>query len=131
MRFGKKGKLSPCYIGLYQIMRMIGGVAYKLELPTNLGSVHPIFHISMLKKCSKDISLVFPVEEIKVSDSLSYEEEPIAILDRQVRKLRSKDIILVKVLWRNHKVEEATWESENDMRDRYPNLFDPANKKME
>ena len=67
--------------------------------------------------------MVLPVEGIKVTDSLSYEEEPVEILDRQVRKLRSKEIASVKVLWRNQKVKEATWESEDDMRIRYPNLF--------
>ncbi|PHT27112.1 hypothetical protein CQW23_33287 [Capsicum baccatum] len=123
MRFGKRGKLSPHYVGPYQILKKIGTLAYELELPASLGSIHPVFHISMLKKCIGDHSMVFPVEGIKVIDSLSDEKEPIEILDRQVRKLRSKEIVLVKVLWRNQKVEEATWESEDDMRIRYPNLF--------
>ncbi|KAM3251549.1 hypothetical protein P3L10_005619 [Capsicum annuum] len=98
MLFGKKGKLSPRYIGPYQILRRIGGVAYELELPASLGSVHLVFHVSMLKKYIGDHSLVLPVEEVKVTDSLSYEEEPVAVLDRQVRKLRSKEIASVKVL---------------------------------
>ncbi|XP_047267678.1 uncharacterized protein LOC124898098 [Capsicum annuum] len=110
---------------------LIGGVAYELELPANLGSVHPVSHISILKKFIGYHSLVLPVEEIKVNDSLTYEEKPVAILDRQVRKLRSKEIASVKVLWRNQKVEEATWESENDMRVSYPSLFDSANGEME
>ena len=110
MRFGKKGNLSPRYIGPYQIVTRIGGVAYELGLPASLGLVHPVFDISMLKKCIGDHSLVLPVEEIKVTDSLSYEEEPMAVLDRQVRKLRSKEIASVKVLGKNQKVEEATWE---------------------
>ena len=82
-------------------MRRIGGVPYELELPASFGSVHPVFHISMLKKCIGDHSLVFPVEKFKVIDSLTYEEEPVAILDRQVRKLRSKEIASDKVLWKN------------------------------
>ncbi|KAF3622611.1 putative membrane-bound transcription factor site-2 protease-like [Capsicum annuum] len=131
MLFGNKGKLSHRYIGPYQILRRIDGVAYELEFPASLGSVHPAFHISMLKKCIGDYSLVLPVEEIKVSDSLSYEEESVEILDCQVRKLRSKEIASVKVLWRKQKIEEATWESEDDIRARYPNLFDPANDEME
>ncbi|KAF3627278.1 hypothetical protein FXO38_28845 [Capsicum annuum] len=126
MRLGKKGKLSPRYIGPYRIVKKIGGVAYELELPANLGFVHSVFHISMLKKCIGDHSLVLPVEEIKVTDSLSYEEEPVAILDRKVRNLRSKEIASVKVLWRNQKVEEVTWELKDDMRNRYPNLLDPV-----
>ena len=101
MRFGKRGKLSPHYVGPYQILKKIGTVAYELELPASLGSVHPAFHVSMLKKCIGDYSMVLPVEGIKVTDSLSYEEEPVEILDHQVRKLRSKEIASVKVLWRN------------------------------
>lgn len=65
--------------------------------------MHPVFHVSMLKKCIGDHSLVLPIEEVNVKDSLSYEEEPIATMDRQVRKLRSKEIVLVKVLWKNKK----------------------------
>ncbi|PHT63815.1 hypothetical protein T459_32344 [Capsicum annuum] len=123
LRFGKRGKLSPRYVGPYQILKKIGAVTYELELPASLGSVHPVFHVSMLKKCIGDHSMVLPVEGIKVTDSLSYEEEPVEILDHQVRKLRSKDIASAKVLRRNQKVEKATWESEDDMRIRYPNLF--------
>ena len=84
MQFRKRGKLSPRYIGPYQILRKIGAVTYELELPVSLGSVHPLFHVSMLKKCIGDHSLVCPVEGVKVIDSLSYEEEPVEILDRQV-----------------------------------------------
>ena len=91
-------------------MKKIGTVAYELELPASLGFFHLVFHVSMLKKCIRDHSMVLPVEGIKVTDSLSYEEEPVEIFDRQVRKLRSKEIASVKVLWRNQKVEEATWE---------------------
>lgn len=98
MHFRKKRKFSPHYIGPYHILRRIGRVAYDLELPINLGSVHPIFHISMLNKCIGDHSIVLHVEEIKVTVSLSYEEEPIEILDRQVRKLRNKEIVSVKIL---------------------------------
>ncbi|KAF3678844.1 putative uroporphyrinogen decarboxylase, chloroplastic-like [Capsicum annuum] len=96
MRFGKRGKWSPCYVGPYQILRKIGTIAYELELPASLGSVHPLFHVSILKKCIGDHSMVLPVEGIKVTDSLSYEEEPVEILDRQVRKLRSKEIASIK-----------------------------------
>ncbi|KAF3633574.1 hypothetical protein FXO37_26962 [Capsicum annuum] len=115
MQFGKKGKLSPHYIGPYYILRRIGGVAYELNLPASLASVHSVFHVSILKKCIGDHSLVFPIEEINVKDFLSYEEEPIAILDPQVRKLRSNEIASIKVMWRNQKAEKATWESEEDM----------------
>ncbi|WMV32577.1 hypothetical protein MTR67_025962 [Solanum verrucosum] len=73
MRFGKTGKVSPRYIGPYKISKRIGNVAYELELPQELAVVHPIFHISMLKKCMSDPSLIIPTEDIGIKDSLSYE----------------------------------------------------------
>ncbi|WMV51088.1 hypothetical protein MTR67_044473 [Solanum verrucosum] len=124
MRFGKKGKLSPRYIGPYRIVQRVGSVAYELELPQELAAVHPVFHISMLKKCIGDPSLILPTESVKIKDNLSYEEVPVQILDRQVRRLRTKDVASVKVLWRNQFVEEATWEAEEDMKKRYPHLFE-------
>ncbi|WMV25481.1 hypothetical protein MTR67_018866 [Solanum verrucosum] len=126
MRFGKKGKLSPRYIGPYKISKRIGKVAYELELPQDLAAVHPIFHVSMLKKCMGDTSLIIPTEDIGIKDSLSYEEVPVKILDRQVCKLRTREVASVKILWRNQFVEEATWEAEEDMKKRYPHLFEPG-----
>ncbi|XP_009766246.1 uncharacterized protein [Nicotiana sylvestris] len=131
MRFGKKGKLSPRYIGPYRILRRIGQVAYELELPQELAVVRPVFHVSMLKKFMGDPSLVVPTEVIGVKDSLSYKEIPMAILDRQIRKLRTKEIASVKVHWRNQKVEEATWEAEEDMKSRYPHLFEEQKENVE
>ncbi|KAK4714099.1 hypothetical protein R3W88_020006 [Solanum pinnatisectum] len=124
MRFGKKGKLSPRYIGPYRISKRIGNVAYELELPQELVAVHSVFHISMLKKCMGDPSLIIPTESIGIKNNLSYEEIPVQILDRQVHKLRTKEVASVKVLWRNQFVEEATWEAEEDMKKRYPHLFE-------
>ncbi|WMV32523.1 hypothetical protein MTR67_025908 [Solanum verrucosum] len=124
MRFGKKGKLSPRYIVPYRISKRVGTVAYELELPQNLAAVHLIFHVSMLKKCMGDPSLIIQPEDIGIKDNLSYEEIPVQILDRQVRKLRTKEVASFKVLWRNQFVEEATWESEEDMKKRYPHLFE-------
>ncbi|WMV49435.1 hypothetical protein MTR67_042820 [Solanum verrucosum] len=124
MRFGKKGKLSPRYIGPYRICKRNGNVAYELELPQELAVVHPVFHISMLKKCIGDPSLIIPTEDIGIKDSLSYEEIPIQILDLQVRKLRTKEVASVKVLWRNQFVEESTWEVEEHMKKIYPHLFE-------
>ncbi|WMV50136.1 hypothetical protein MTR67_043521 [Solanum verrucosum] len=111
MRFGKKGKLSPRYIGPYRISKRVVNVAYELELPQELAVVHSVFHIFMLKKCMGDPSLIIQIEDIGIKDSLSYEEIPVQILDRQVRKLRIKEVASVKVLWRNQFVEEATWEA--------------------
>ncbi|XP_075103258.1 uncharacterized protein LOC142177970 [Nicotiana tabacum] len=131
MRFGKKGKLSPQYIGPYRILRRVGQVAYELELPQELAVVHLVFHVSMLKKLMGDPSFAVPTEVIGVKDGLSYEEIPVAILDRQIRKLRTKEIASVKVLWRNQKVEEATWEAEEDMKSRYPHLFEEQKENVE
>ncbi|WMV36877.1 hypothetical protein MTR67_030262 [Solanum verrucosum] len=120
MKFSKKGKLSPWYIDPYRISKRIGDVAYELELPQELAVVHPIFHISMLKKCMGNPSLIIPTEDIGIKHNLSYEEIPVQILDRQVRKLRTKEVASVKVLWRNQFVEET----EEDTKKRYPHLFE-------
>ncbi|XP_070009842.1 uncharacterized protein [Nicotiana sylvestris] len=121
MRFGKKGKLSPWYVGPYKIIRRIGQVAYK---PPELSLVHPVFHVSMLRKVLGDLSTIVPVETIEVNEELSYEEVPVVVLDRHVRKLRNKEIASVKVLWQNQQVEEATWEAEDEMKKKYPYLFE-------
>ncbi|XP_069145595.1 uncharacterized protein [Solanum lycopersicum] len=120
MWFGKKGKLNPWYIGSYRISKRVGNVAYELKLPQELVAVHPVFHISMLKKCLGDPSLIVPTENVGIKDSLSYEEIQYQILDRKVRKLRTKEVASVKVLWGNQFVEEATLEVEKDMNKRYP-----------
>ncbi|XP_070025981.1 uncharacterized protein [Nicotiana sylvestris] len=97
MRFGKKGKLSSRYVGPYKIIQRIGQVAYKLKLPPEMSLVHPFFHVSMLKKVVGDPSTIVAIKTIEVNDELSYEEVPVAILDRQVQKLRNKKIASVKV----------------------------------
>ncbi|TMW83294.1 hypothetical protein EJD97_002205 [Solanum chilense] len=101
-------------------------VAYGLELPQELAVVHPVFHISMLKKCMRDPSLIIPTEVFGIKDNLSYQKIPIQIqiLDRQVRTLRIKEVTSVNVLWRNQFVEEATWEAKEDRKKRYPYLFE-------
>ncbi|XP_070013935.1 uncharacterized protein [Nicotiana sylvestris] len=102
MQFGNKGKLSPRYIGSYKIIKRIGRVAYKLEIPPpEMSLVHPVFHVSMLKKVVGDSSLIVPVETIEVNEELAYEEIPVSILDGQLQKLRNKEMASVKVLWRN------------------------------
>ncbi|WMV18379.1 hypothetical protein MTR67_011764 [Solanum verrucosum] len=123
MIFGKKGKLSPRYMGPYRILKRIGRMAYELELPTNLAAVHPVFHISLLKKYVCDLAFVMLLEIVAVKDSLSYEDVPIKILDHQVRRLRNKEVASVKVLWRSQSVEGATWEAEAAMKSKYPPLF--------
>ena len=124
MNFGMKRNLHPRYIGPYRISKRIGNVAYELELPQELEAVHPVFHISMLKKCMGDPSLIVSTENVGIKDNLSYKKVSVQILDHQVCKLRTKEVALVKVLWRNQFVEEATWEAEEDMKKRYPHIFE-------
>ncbi|XP_070019653.1 uncharacterized protein [Nicotiana sylvestris] len=116
MRFGKKGKLSPRFIDPYCILKRIEKVAYKLELPASMTLVHPVFHVSMLRGYVHDHAHIVSPEVVEINDGLTYDKEPVEILDRQVCRLRTKDITLVKVLWHNHDVEEATWEAEEDMK---------------
>ncbi|KAA3483244.1 ty3-gypsy retrotransposon protein [Gossypium australe] len=123
LRFGRKGKLSPRFIGPYRVLKRVGPVAYQLELPPELNRIHNVFHVSMLRRYRSDPSHIVPVEEIKVRPDLSFEEEVVQILDRDVKVLRRKLVPLVKVLWRNHGSEEATWEPEDVMRQQYPHLF--------
>ncbi|XP_009586978.2 uncharacterized protein [Nicotiana tomentosiformis] len=123
MHFGKKGKLSSRYIGSYKILRQIGQVAYELELPSEFEFVHLVFHESMLRRCIGDPSWVIPIKYVQVMEDLSYEEVPVTLIDRQVRKLRIKDVASVKVLWRNKNTEEITWEAEEEMKSKYICLF--------
>ncbi|XP_070054421.1 uncharacterized protein [Nicotiana tomentosiformis] len=123
MHFGKKSKLSPRYIGPYKIIRRIGQVGYELELSSKLEFVHLVFHVSMLRKCIGDPSRVIPIIDVQVSEDLSYEEVPVAILDQQIRKLRTKDVASVKVLWKKRNTEEMSCEAEKEVKSKYPFLF--------
>ena len=123
LRFGKRGKLSPRYIGPYRIVERIGEVAYRLELPSDLDRIHDVFHVSMLRQYIPDPSHVLTEQPEEIQENLTYEEEPLQILNRREQVLRYKTIPLVKVLWRSHIIEEATWEPEAQMRHQYPHLF--------
>ncbi|XP_019155726.1 PREDICTED: uncharacterized protein LOC109152481 [Ipomoea nil] len=123
MRFGKKGKLSPRFIGPYEILERIGGLAYRLALPMELERVHNVFHVSQLKTYVHDPMHIIPLEVIPLDDDMSYEERPLRILDFKTRETRRKSMKMVKVWWSHHGVEEATWELESAMRERYPELF--------
>jgi hypothetical protein len=123
MRFGRKGKLSPRFIGPLEILERIGTVAYRLALPPNLSGIHDVFHVSMLKKYVPDATHVLESESLQIQPNMTYDETPMRILDRKDQVLRNKSISLVKVLWNNHSVEEASWELEESMRNKYPHLF--------
>jgi len=123
-RFHVKGKLAPRYIGLYPIIQRIGKLAYKLKLPEDLAGVHPVFHVSQLRKCLRVLAKIVPIEAVDLQETLEYVEYPVKILDRAVKETRRTTIPYCKVLWSNHTEREATWEKEADLKEKYPHLFE-------
>lgn len=123
IRFGKKGKLSLRFVGPFEILKRIGEVAYEVALPLEMEHVHNVFHVSVLRPYKLDYKHVIEYESIQLEKDLSYEELPIQIIGRKEQVLRNKVIPSVKVLWRNHNVEEATWELESKMKEDFPHLF--------
>ena len=107
----------------YEVIERVGLVAYRLALPPKLSQIHDVFHVSRLRRYRSDPSHILQAQPLELKDDLSYEEEPIAILARETNVLRTKIIPLVKVLWKHHGSEEATWEREEEMRNQYPHLF--------
>ncbi|GJU20988.1 putative nucleotidyltransferase, ribonuclease H [Tanacetum coccineum] len=122
-RFGIKGKLSPRFIGPFEILDRVGEVSYRLALPPQLSHVHNVFHVSLLRgyKYHPLHVVSYPFDQIR--EDLSYTEEPESILDRQDRVMRNKTIPFVKILWRNHPEREATWETEESIRTSYPHFL--------
>ncbi|XP_061993237.1 uncharacterized protein LOC133711082, partial [Rosa rugosa] len=120
MRFGKKGKLAPRYVGPFEILERVGKVAYRLALPVSMSGVHNVFHVSMLRKYVRDESHVIDHGTIEVNTDVTFVVEPVRILDRSTKKLRRKEVNLVKVLWSHHDEGDASWELESDMRVKYP-----------
>jgi hypothetical protein len=122
-RFGVKGKLAPRYISPYQTLAKRGEVAYQLSLPEGLSAVHDVFHVSQLKKCLRVPEEQLPVEGLEVQEDLTYTEKPAQILETADRVTRRKTIRMCKVRWNHHSEEEATWEREDDLMAKYPELF--------
>ncbi|GJR52225.1 reverse transcriptase domain-containing protein [Tanacetum coccineum] len=126
VRFGKKGKLAPRFVGPFEILERIGHMAYRLRLPKELSSVHDTFHVSNLKKCLADANLHVLLDEIKVDKTLRFVEEPLEIMDREVKTLKRSKIPIVKVRWNSEHGLEFTWECEDHIKAKYPQLFKNA-----
>nr|GEZ87673.1 putative reverse transcriptase domain-containing protein [Tanacetum cinerariifolium] len=123
VQFGKRGKLNPRYVRPFKVLAKVGKVAYKLELPQELSRVHHTFHVSNLKKCYPDKPLVMPLEGVHIDDTLQFVEEPVEIMEREIKRLKGSRIPLVKVRWNSRRGPEFTWESEDSFKKKYPHLF--------
>ncbi|GKD74942.1 hypothetical protein Tco_1333224, partial [Tanacetum coccineum] len=123
IRFGKRGRLNPRYIGPFKILKRIGPVAYKRELLKELSNVHNTFYVSNLKKCLSDESLVIPMKKLRLVDKLNLVEEPVEIMDREVKQLKQSRIPIIKVIWNSKRGPEFMWECEDQIHAKYPHLF--------
>ncbi|GJW68650.1 putative reverse transcriptase domain-containing protein [Tanacetum coccineum] len=123
IRFRKQGKLNPRYIRPFKILERIGPVAYKLELPEELSNVYSTFYISNIKKCLSDESLVIPMKELRLDDKLNFVEEPVEIIDREVKQLKQIRFFIIKVRWNSKRRPEFTWEHKDQIHAKYPHLF--------
>nr|GEU55541.1 reverse transcriptase domain-containing protein [Tanacetum cinerariifolium] len=123
VRFGKLGKLNPRYIRPFKVLAKVGKVAYRLELPQELSRVYHTLHVSNLKKCYIDEPLIMPLEGIHVDDKLQFVEEPVKIMEREIKRLKRSRIPLFKVHWNSRRGPEFTWEREDSFKNKYPHFF--------
>ncbi|GKF97492.1 hypothetical protein Tco_0293313, partial [Tanacetum coccineum] len=123
VRFGKKGKLAPRYVGPFEIVECVGSVAYRLKLSQELSCIHDTFHTSNLNKCLAEADVQVPLEEIEIDENLRFVDEPIKMVERDVKKLKQIRIPLVKVRWNSRQGPEFTWEREEQFQKKYPHLF--------
>nr|GEY19401.1 putative reverse transcriptase domain, ribonuclease H-like domain, aspartic peptidase domain protein [Tanacetum cinerariifolium] len=123
VRFGKRGKLNPRYVGPFKVLEKIGKVAYKLELPEELSKVHNMFYMFNLTKCHADEPLAVSLDGFHFDDKLHFVKEPVEIVDHEVKRLKQSRIPIVKVLWNSKRGPEYTWEREDQFRKKYPHLF--------
>ncbi|XP_022003511.1 uncharacterized protein LOC110900965 [Helianthus annuus] len=115
IRFRKRGKLGPRYIGPFKILAQVRKVAYRLEFPSTLEGIHDTFHVSQLRKCLADERAFVPLGGIELDEGLNYVERPIAMKDVKVKNLRNKAVRQVLVQWQHRKGSELTWEAEAEM----------------
>jgi hypothetical protein len=115
MWFGKKGKLSPRFIGPFEITQRVRRLAYRIALSPDLVGTHDVFHVSMLRKYIANPDVIVEYEPLEIQEGLTYMEEPMKIMDKMEQVLHTKTIPIVKVLLRNHGVEEVSWEAKHDM----------------
>ncbi|GJS04640.1 hypothetical protein Tco_0321148 [Tanacetum coccineum] len=119
IRFGKRGKLNPRYIEPFKVLKRIGPVAYRFELPQELSGIHDVFHVLNLKKCLIDETLAVPLEELHITDKLQFIEGPLEIIDREVKTLKHNRIPIVKVRWNSRRGPEFTWEHEDEIKRKF------------
>nr|GEV49896.1 putative reverse transcriptase domain-containing protein [Tanacetum cinerariifolium] len=123
VRFGKRGKLNPRYVGPFKVLAKLGKVVYRLEFPQEFSRVHHTFYVSNLKKCYAEEPLVMSLEGIHVDDKLQFVEEPVEIMEQEIKRLKRSRIPLVKVRWNSRRGPEFTWEREDSLKQKYPQLF--------
>jgi hypothetical protein len=123
----KSKKLTPCFVGPYEIIERVGAVAYRIALPLSLSNLHSVFHVSQLQKYVCDPSHVIQMDDSEVRDNMTIEIVPLRIEDRKVKRLRGKVIVMVKVIWVGPTGESITWELESRMKKSYPKLFSSGN----
>ncbi|GJY49709.1 putative reverse transcriptase domain-containing protein [Tanacetum coccineum] len=121
--FGRRGKLNQRYNGTFKVLEKVGTIAYKLELLQQLSRVHSTFYVSNLKKCLSNEPLAIPLDEIHIDDKLYFAEEPVEIMDREVKRLKQSRILIIKVQWNSRRGPEFTWEREDQFKKKYPRLF--------
>jgi hypothetical protein len=122
-RFGVKGKLAPRYIGPFEILKICGPVAYRLQLPPQLAAIHDIFHVSQLRKCVKVPTEIIDSQAIEIEPDLTYTEHPTRVLDTKERSTRRETIRMFKIKWNHHMEEEATWQTESYLQHNFPDFF--------